>query len=141
MKRTHKMLVVMGLALPVLYFGSANEAAAYCIHNWTDTEVKVGQSHGGTSMPFKGFVKSIKPGEKACCSWQTHDCNTKGTKHAKVKLNVWYFFPMGRGADRSGNVYACEGFKINANGKLIVHGSIEKLVDGDGASAPTCKKE
>ena len=141
MKRTRKTLAVVGLVLPALYFGTAGEAAAFCIHNWTDTEIAVKQVRGGTSMPFKGFSKSLKPGKKACCNWQTHDCNTKGTRHAKVKFDVWYFFPMGKGADRDGNVDVCTDFEIKANGRLVVHGSIEELMSGDGSSGPTCKRE
>jgi len=141
MKRTIKMLAVMALALPVLYFGSASEAGAFCIHNWTDTEIAVKQVHGGTSIPFKGFSKTIKAGEKACCNWRTHDCNTKGKEHAKVKFDVWYFFPLGKGADQSGNVDACTDFEIKANGRLVVHGSIEKLMSGDGSSGLVCKRE
>jgi len=40
MMRTSKMVLAVELALPVLCFGSVGNAAAFCIHNWTDTEVK-----------------------------------------------------------------------------------------------------
>lgn len=78
------MLTVMGLVVPVLYFGAMSDAAAYCIHNSTDTHISVEQMHGGTATPFKKFKKDIKPGAKSCCNWGTHDCNTKGGKSASA---------------------------------------------------------
>ena len=88
---------------------------------------------------FKDFHKSLKPGEKACCNWRTHDGNTEGKKYAKVKLAAWYFLPMAKNAVRDGNVDICTGFETKANGMLVIHGSVAKLLsDGEGL---TCKTE
>lgn len=48
MKRTHKMRTAMGLLLPALYFGSAGEAAAFCIYNEGNIAFQAKQVHGGT---------------------------------------------------------------------------------------------
>ena len=130
MKRTHKMLTVMALALPALYFGSANEAVAFCIHNWTDTVIGATQVHGGTSTPFKGFTQNMDPGEKACCNWDTHDCNTQGGRDAPVKFNIWVV------ADATS--ITCRNFTIKANGKVVVRGHYDTARDD---SDITCTRE
>jgi len=142
MKRTHKMLPVMGLVLPVLYFGSAGEATAFCIHNWTDTEIVAKQVHGGTSVPFKRYQEYIEPGKKSCCNWDTHDCNTEGGRHAKVKFDVWFEFLTEGVLGEADNheVSICDNFTIKANGKIVVHGHGDKpvsLLINDY----TCKRE
>jgi len=141
MKRTHKMLTVMGLVLPVLYFGSAGEAAAFCIHNWTDQWIRVEQVHGGTHVPFKKFTIGIKPGHKSCCNWQTHDCNTEGKKHSKVKFDISYELESGQGQSEGG-APICVNYAINANGKIVVHGRGEVSRWGTMINNNyTCKKE
>ena len=144
MKRTHKMLTVMGLVLPALYFGPTNEAAAFCIHNWTDTVIAVEQVHGGTHIPFKKFYEYINIGEKKCCNWKTHDCNTQGDRHAEVKFDVWFDVPSATNysrADGSGKAFICKNYTIKANGKIVVHGTGSLMPPPLRDDNYTCKKE
>ena len=131
MKRTNKMLTVMALALPTLYFGAAGEAAAFCIYNEADIAFQAKQVHGGTHIPFKRFNMYVEPGNKVCCNWQTHDCNTEGKKNATVKFSVYYAPRVPRPGDPP-ITYICSGFETHANGKVVIHGEKGEY---------TCKKE
>ena len=135
MKRTRKMVMVMvmvmGLALPVLYFGSANEAAAFCVYNEADVSIQAKQVHGGTHIPFKNFDMNVNPGEKACCNWQTHDCNTEGKEDSNVKFSV-YYAPMAPRPGAPPITYICTRFETHANGKVVVRGKQGEY---------TCKRE
>ena len=144
MQRTRKILTVMGLVLPVLYFGSVSDAAAFCIHNWTDTVIGAKQVHGGTDFPFKRFNHHIDPGEKSCCNWDTHDCNTQGGRGATVKFDIWFEYPVPGAPGANKNfVVICDNFTIKANGKVVVHGHGGEPLPGtyEPTNNYACKKE
>ena len=82
-------LIFMAVVLVVFaVFLAAEGAEAFCIYNYTDIRMVVGQVGGGTTNVFKQFSAIPKQGEKACCNWTNKDCNKKGKRDSTLYFNV-----------------------------------------------------
>jgi len=106
-------LIFMAVVLVVFaVFLAAEGAEAFCIYNYTDIRIGVGQVGGGTTNVFKQFSAIPKQGEKACCNWTNKDCNKKGKRDSEVAFDVYML------DERS----LCHNVTIPAGGYVLVKG-------------------
>jgi len=113
MKKTIKTGPVI-LAAAFMLLNLAGQAGAFCVHNRSSAVMHVRQTSNGSL--WKPFVVTLNPGEQACCSWETKDCNKSGGRKDYVGFEV-----VTKSCD--GNeieVSACIGYKIPADANLYI---------------------
>ncbi len=81
-----KILILAGLML--LLLGTIN-CYGFCIYNKTDLLfIDAAQISGGEIVA--SFRQVIEKGDKKCCSWSEHSCNTEGKKDSILKFLIAY---------------------------------------------------
>jgi hypothetical protein len=66
-----RFVLAIVTAIGAMVFSS--QAGAFCVYNQSSGTVMVFELYH-----IKGFDKHLKKGDKACCNWQTKDCNSSG---------------------------------------------------------------
>jgi hypothetical protein len=104
--------------LGVLFFGlMAADVHAFCIYNKIDKTILAEQSSGGDGS----FKVNIEPNGKACCNWQTKDCNTSGKRDGIVRFTIRRYTTTLDVLNPS--LIVCSDFPIQADGLLLVESS------------------
>ncbi len=79
-----KILILASLML--LLVGSMN-CYGFCIYNRTDiATIDADQISGGGW--FTSFWQKIDKGDKKCCGWNDHGCNTEGKRDSIVEFII-----------------------------------------------------
>ncbi len=112
--REKLVLVVMG----VLFLGFiVVDVHAFCIYNKIDKTILAEQRSGGDGS----FNVKIEPNGKACCNWQTRDCNTSGKRDEIVRFTIRRHTTTLDVLNPS--LIVCSDFPIQAGGWLTVEGN------------------
>lgn len=106
-----KMMNSLAVSAAVLAFAFTGHAGAYCVHNQSDTTMHVDQSKNGSF--WKRFNVKLDPGQQACCSWTSKDCNKSGGQTDAVGFSVYH---------SEFNYIDC-GATIPANGDMCISGT------------------
>ncbi len=79
-----KILILAGLML--LLVGSMN-CYGFCVYNNTDLgSISATETSGGGW--FTSFSQTVNKGEKQCCGWNDHGCNTSDRRDGIVTIKI-----------------------------------------------------